>query len=196
MLGDEAELYERLAPRVERIVRSEVHAPREVVEDACHHAWAQLINHSERIERDTALSWLVRTAVRHAWRLDHIGRREASLEAVADSGGELPLPSKLPGPAERAELRDKLGVLGALSDRQRRLVWLQAAGLSYVEMSAYTGDSVRTVERQIVRATARIRELHREGSARDAAHESPAMSVAPRKSERRQRSLEERGLER
>jgi DNA-binding CsgD family transcriptional regulator len=46
--------------------------------------------------------------------------------------------------------------------RQQRLVWLQAAGLSYVEMAAYTGDSVRTVERQVLRAAERVRQLRDE----------------------------------
>jgi hypothetical protein len=45
MIGDEAQLYRALAPRVEQIVRMEVHAPREVIEDACHHAWTKRINH-------------------------------------------------------------------------------------------------------------------------------------------------------
>jgi len=54
MVGDEAQLYQRLAPQVERIVRGQVRPPREVIEDACHHAWTKLINHSERVRRDSA----------------------------------------------------------------------------------------------------------------------------------------------
>jgi RNA polymerase sigma factor (sigma-70 family) len=194
MVGDEAELYRTLADRLERIVRSEVTAPAEVVEDACHHAWTKLINHSERVHRDTALAWLVRTAVREAWKLNRRERREASLEASADGADELPIPARLPGPEERLEFRERLAELELLSERQRRLVWLRAAGLSHLEMAAYTGDSVRTVERQIVRATHRMRELH---ANRAAAERAVAVSqLAHAQVERSARDREERGIER
>jgi len=41
------------------------------------------------------------------------------------------------------------------------MVWLQAAGLSYSEISARTGDSLRTTERQVLRARRRLAELQR-----------------------------------
>jgi len=196
VVGDEAQLYERLANRVERIVRSQVDAPREVVEDACHHAWAKLINHSERINRETALSWLITTAVRQAWKLERRDRREASLEAAVEERGELPLPSRLPGPADRAEMRERLAELERLSERQRQMVWLRAAGLSYVEMAAYTGGTVRSVERQLGRATARMREIHEE---RERCHQELAplpLVRGPSRIEPGGRSIDERGLER
>jgi RNA polymerase sigma factor (sigma-70 family) len=194
MVGDEAELYRALANRLERIVRGEVSAPAELVEDACHHAWTKLINHSEQVHRDTALAWLVRTAVREAWKLSRRERREASLEASADGVDEPQIPTRLPGPEERLEFRERLAELELLSERQRRLVWLRAAGLSHVEMAAYTGDSVRTVERQIVRATHRMRELHSE---REAAERVAAVSqLAHAQIDRTAREREERGIER
>ena len=194
MVGDEAELYRTLAARLERIVRAEVTAPAEVVEDACHHAWTKLINHSERVHRDTALAWLVRTAVREAWKLSRREWRETSLEAATDGAGEASIPERLPGPAERVEFRERLAELGHLSERQRRLVWLRAAGLSHVEMAAYTGDSVRTVERQIVRATHRMRELHAD---RAAAERAAAVSQFTHAHiERTVPERDERGLER
>ena len=58
MVGDEASLYQELAPRLQRIVAREIHAPQAVIEDACQHAWAQLITHSDTISRDGVLSWL------------------------------------------------------------------------------------------------------------------------------------------
>jgi RNA polymerase sigma factor (sigma-70 family) len=196
VVGDEAQLYERLATRVERIVRSQVDAPPEVVEDACHHAWAKLINHSERINRETALSWLITTAVRQAWKLERRDRRESSLEAAVEERGELPVPSRLPGPAERAELHERLAELGRLSERQRQMVWLRAVGLSYFEMAAYTGGTVRSVERQLARATARMRDIHeeREGCKQELA---PAPLLrGPSSIEPVVRSIDERGLER
>lgn len=196
MVGDEAQLYERLATRVERIVRSQVDAPAEVVEDACHHAWAKLINHSERINRETALAWLITTAVRQAWKLERRERREASLEAAAEERGELPLPSYLPGPAERAELHERLEDLGRLSERQRQMVWLRAVGLSYVEMAAYTGGTVRSVERQLARATARMREIHEERERCQQERMGLSLIRGPSQIDPSVRSIDERGLER
>jgi RNA polymerase sigma factor (sigma-70 family) len=194
MVGDEAQLYVTLAPRVERIVSKEIHAPREVIEDACHHAWTKLINNSERISRESALPWLVTTAVRQAWRLDRQEQRELSLEAVTEETAELPVPSRLPGPAESAEVHERLRSLETLSDRQQRLVWLRAMGLSHVEMAAYTGDTVRTVQRQINRATAQIRQL-REQQARQE-RERPGVVRGPQRFDLGPRSLGDRGLER
>jgi RNA polymerase sigma factor (sigma-70 family) len=191
MVGDEAELYRTLAPRLERIVRGEVRAPGEVVEDACHHAWTNFINHSETVERDTALAWLVKTAVRQAWKLNSRERREASLEAAAE-----PL-SQLPGPDERVELRERLAELGRLPERQRRLVWLRAAGLSHIEMAAYTGDTVRTVQRQLLRATDRMRELLAERARAERAQadrERAAATVSRARTRAHER--ERRGMER
>ena len=195
MLGDEAQLYRSLAAKLERAVRVQVHAPREVIEDACHHAWTQLINHGDSVNRDAAFSWLATTAVRHAWKLNRRERRELSLEAAADELGELPILSPAPGPPERLELREQLGHLAELPERQRRFIWLQAAGLTYVEMAAYTGDTVRTVDRQIVRATARIRQL--EADRLDAEQQLGRSHGGPgRLTTERCRSREERGLER
>lgn len=195
MLGDETELYRSLAARLERTVRGQVRAPREVIEDACHHAWTQLLNHGDTVDRDAAFSWLATTAVRQAWKLNLRDRRELSLEAAADDIGELPILSPAPGPPERLEFREQLGHLAELPERQRRFIWLQAAGLTYVEMAAYTGDSIRTVDRQITRATERIRQLevdHMHSEQRlERTHDGPARLITER-----QRSGEERGLER
>ena len=194
MLGDEAQLYRSLATRLERTVRVQVHAPREVIEDACHHAWTQLINHGDGVDRDTAFSWLATTAVRHAWKLNRRERRELSLEATADELGELPIASPAPGPAERFEFREQLGHLAELPERQRRFIWLQAAGLTYVEMAAYTGDTVRTVDRQIARATERIRRLETDRLYAQQVERTRPDSGRP--VTERQRSREEQGLER
>ena len=195
MLGDEAQLYRSLAAKLERTVRVQVHAPREVIEDACHHAWTQLINHGDGVNREAAFSWLATTAVRHAWKLNRRERRELSLEAAADEFGELPILSTTPGPPERLEFREQLGRLEELPERQRRFIWLQAAGLTYIEMAAYTGDTIRTVDRQIARATERIRRLEAD---RSHAQQQPQRTHAGSAGliTERQRSREERGFER
>ena len=140
-------------------------------------------------------SWLATTAVRHAWKLNRREQRDLSLEATAGDVGELPLPNPSLGPPERLELREQLAQLSDLPERQRRFIWLRAVGLTYVEMAAYTGDTVRTVDRQIARATERIRQLEAESlraeRALDGRHASSARQI-----DQRRRSIEQRGLER
>lgn len=157
MVGDLDDLYRRLAPRLRQIVRSDVRAPDPVIEDACQIAWSRLIRHSEEVRREAALSWLATTAVREAFKLSRRDRRELSLDAELERTGELPLPSSVPGPAELLELRDRLAEVGGLPERQQRLVWMHAAGLTYVEMADRTGDTRRTVERQLLRAKGRLK---------------------------------------
>jgi RNA polymerase sigma factor (sigma-70 family) len=196
MVGDEAELYKTLAVRLERIVRAEVRAPQEVIEDACHHAWTQLINHTERVERTKALTWLTRTAIRQAWKLNQRERRELSLEVAAETQINLPISSPRSGPVEQLEARERLGAVDQLPERQRRLIWLRAMGLSYVEMAAYTGDSERTVERQILRATDRVRRLDAEREALSREMSSSPRMIPPPEPVLRRAIRGERGLER
>ena len=156
MIGDVDELYRTLSPRLEQIVRLDVRAPEPVIEDACQTAWSRLIHHSERVRREGALSWLATTAVREAWRLTGRDGRELSLDAELEGTEELSLACHLPGPAEVCELRDRLAEVGALPERQQRLVWMRAFGMSYGEMAEGTGDTRRTVERQLLRARERL----------------------------------------
>ena len=156
MVGDLDELYRLLSPRLRQIVRSDVRAPEQVVEDACQIAWSRLIRHSDHVRREAVLSWLATTAVREAFKLSRRDRRELSLDAELERTGELPFPSSAPGPAELVELRDRLAEVRRLPERQQRLVWMHAAGLTYVEMAGRTGDSRRTVERQLLRAKVRL----------------------------------------
>ena len=57
-------------------------------------------------------------------------------------------------PEPSVALRD---ALARLRPRQRRLLTMQAAGLTYGEIAAATGDSLRTVDRQLVRSRAALR---------------------------------------
>src|SRR5438105_15185046 len=96
-VADVGQLYRVLAGPLERIVRLDVRAPDPVIEDACQFAWTRLVCHAERVHREAALSWLARTAVHEAFKLIGRDRREVSLEAMLDSGGESVF--ALPGPA-------------------------------------------------------------------------------------------------
>jgi RNA polymerase sigma factor (sigma-70 family) len=150
-LEDVAELYASQAVRVRRLVRLSVQAPDAVIEDACQIAWMRLVRHRTRVRRDSASRWVVRVAVNEAFKLVRRTAHDVSLDALVEDVGAAPLaaPDLL---EDLAEQRAQLEAIGGLPARQQRLVWLQALGFSYAEMAGETGDSNRTVERQLLRA--------------------------------------------
>jgi RNA polymerase sigma factor (sigma-70 family) len=159
--GDElSDLYRALSDRLVHIVRRDVRAPEPLIEDACQFAWTRFVAHHRRVRRDATLSWLATTAVREAFKL--IGRdgRELSLDAAREQGFE---PGGGLQPDLVAEQHARLALIGALPERQRRLVWLHALGLTYGEIAAHAGCSERTVERQLLRAKRALREADRPG---------------------------------
>jgi RNA polymerase sigma factor (sigma-70 family) len=152
---DLSDLYRDLGGKLERIVRSDVRAPEPVVEDACQFAWSRLAHHAGRVRRESALAWLATTATREARKQISRNCRELSL----DSHDDVPPAILGPGPYELVERRERLGYIALLPERQQRLLWLHALGLSYAEMAEHTGDTLRTVERQLLRAKRTIRTL-------------------------------------
>jgi RNA polymerase sigma factor (sigma-70 family) len=161
-VGDVGELYGSLAGRLEQIVRLDVRASDAVIEDACQFAWYRLLQHSHRVQRETAMAWLARTAVHEAFKLVRRDRRELSLEAVLADGGQAAFAIAPATPQELLEYRERIRELRRLPKRQQRVVWLQAFGLSYVEMAAHEGCTRRTVDRQLQRARAGLRDRSRE----------------------------------
>ena len=144
------ELYAAHSRQLERIVRADVRASPALVEDACQFAWSRLIDHARRVRRETALAWLATTAVREALRL--IDR--ASREAPLDRGAERPA---CLSPEQVLEHRERLAQLSHLPARQQRMIWLHALGLSYAEIAAAQGCTIRTVERQLLRGKRALR---------------------------------------
>jgi RNA polymerase sigma factor (sigma-70 family) len=153
-VGDVGELYGLLAPRLEQVVRLVVRAPDVVIEDACQIAWSRLLRHHERVQRDTVMSWLLRTAVREALKLSRRHHRELPLEATTEQS----MPPAHATPVQLIECRERLAELGRLPERQQRAVWLHAFGLNYGEIAVYEGCTLRTVERQLLRARQAIRQ--------------------------------------
>jgi RNA polymerase sigma factor (sigma-70 family) len=150
---DVGELYGLLARRLEQLVRLGVRAPDVVIEDACQTAWSRLLRHRDRVQRESVMSWLLRTAVREAFKLSRRDRRELPLEAMTEET----IPRTQASPAHLIECRERLAELGRLPERQQRAVWLHAFGLNYDEIAIYEGCTVRTVERQLLRARQAIR---------------------------------------
>lgn len=154
--GDVAELYRTLSGRLEQIVRTDVRAPDAVIEDACQFAWSRFVQHSARVRREAALAWLVKTAVHEAFKLLRRADRCQSLDLAVEQRGDFA--AGAPAPEQLLAAREKLASIRVLPERQQRLLWLHALGLSYAEMARYTDCTPRTVERQLLRAKHRLRE--------------------------------------
>jgi DNA-directed RNA polymerase specialized sigma24 family protein len=158
MVTDVGDLYGSLAGRLQQIVGKQIHARSVVVEDACQFAWSRLVLHAARIDHDTVLQWLARTALREAVKLDRRDQRELSLEAEIQRGEQQEPASAAPGPLEQVEVGETLALVRRLRPRQQRYLMLQAAGYSYEEiMSREPGLTRRTLERQITRGRERLR---------------------------------------
>jgi RNA polymerase sigma factor (sigma-70 family) len=159
---DVAELYDELSKRLEQIVRIDVRAPDPVIEDACQFAWSRLVHHRDRVDRDSSLAWLARTAVHEALKLIRRDGRDLSLEAVLESSGDAILRLRAPQPDELVIARERLAQISVLPERQQRFLWMHGLGHSYAEMARSTACTRRTVERQLLRAKHAVRGLEAE----------------------------------
>lgn len=157
--GDEAELYRRHHRDLVRSVARSVNASHELIEDACQTAWLILLHRQP--DRDRVFGWLRTVAIHEAYRLSGVERQDARLDAPVSSDAAILGHERVQDPRacldRQLEARLVLARVAELQPRQRRLFALQIAGLSYAEMAAVTGDSVRTVDRQLRRAHARVR---------------------------------------
>lgn len=157
------ELYATLSTRLERIVGTDVRAPRPLIEDACQSAWWTLWRQRDQVRRDSALPWLVTTAVREALRLLRGQAGLVSLEQVLDESGDRAVPAHAPPAADVCELRARLAdAMRSLPQRQQRLLWLHGFGFSYAEIADRTDSSMRTVERQLLRGKRKLRSVSAE----------------------------------
>ena len=150
-------LFVEASETIESIVARRVRAPRATIEDACGFAWARLVARPDVVDgpRERAIGWVARVAEREAWRLSAREHDVATPDALA-------LLEHRPGnedPVEQVAQREVLRALAELPPRQRRALELQAQGYSYREISAQTGDTRRTAERQIMRGRRLLRRL-------------------------------------
>jgi RNA polymerase sigma factor (sigma-70 family) len=164
-IGEVAELYARSAGLVRGQVCSEVTAPDAVIDDACQFAWIRLLHHRHRVGRDRAVSWLIATALHEVFKLVRRDGHDLSLEQLMEETGDLRLNRTAPAPDEAVGARLRLELLRELPERQERLVWLQGLGFDYPEMAAETDMTVRTVERQLMKARRNIGLLEAAGGA-------------------------------
>jgi RNA polymerase sigma factor (sigma-70 family) len=151
------DLYNDLQPQLVRILVSNLQAPEWIVDDACQSAWSSLLEHGGAVAAGGELGWLSTTATRAALRLL---RRERSAECGEEppplvSLDALRVPE--PGPARSFELRERLAEVKRLPLRQQRLLMLHGFGYEYDEIAAATGESRRTIARQLTRARRQLR---------------------------------------
>jgi RNA polymerase sigma factor (sigma-70 family) len=158
-----AQLFAELQPQLRRILGSNLQVPEAILEDACQTAWWLLLIFRESIEPGSELGWLSTTATRQALKL---ARAQIEEEPFDDCAQLIELDRHRAhelGPERVIEVRERLAEIRELPVRQRRLVWLQGLGYEYVEIAAATGESRRTVERQLLRAHRRLAERSRAG---------------------------------
>jgi RNA polymerase sigma factor (sigma-70 family) len=149
-------LYARMSPRLAALVGRNLTAPPELIEEACQTAWGRLSARSGELNQAAVFPWLATTALRETLRLLRCRSREVSLDDPAHLGQLIELPARAPGPERIAELREQLAEVRALPVRQRQMLWLQGLGYEYEEIATRTGDTRRTVERQLLRARRRL----------------------------------------
>jgi RNA polymerase sigma factor (sigma-70 family) len=147
------QLYGELGPQLRRILGMNVQAPDWLLDDACQMAWEALLHQSRPVDRAHVLGWLATTARRHALRL----LRRAQVELCLDSGEAEATFGVSPDPHQSVEFWERLGQIRRLSRRQQRIVWMQSLGFEYAEIAAETGETRRSVERQLLEARRRLR---------------------------------------
>jgi DNA-directed RNA polymerase specialized sigma24 family protein len=124
------------------------------VEDACGFAWLQLV--CRRPSGETVFGWLCTTAIREAIRLDRRARRVVEIDCLAERLANDPRLD----PEHRAEVLAIGQVIASadLAARERRLTGLRVLGYTRRQMAALTGESDRTIDRQLVRARRKLRD--------------------------------------
>jgi RNA polymerase sigma factor (sigma-70 family) len=152
-------LYAELQPRLWRILVGNLRVADDVLEDACQNAWSALLVHRDSITPGHELGWLSTTATREALRIIRAGRRLVPLDETDEPVLLDDHRASAAEPDRVLELSEKLAEVRALPPRQQRIVWLQGLGYEYTEIAAVTGESRRTVERQLSRARQRLTRL-------------------------------------
>lgn len=152
-----AALYTTHQPRLGRQLRALVNTTPENLEDACMFAWTQLLTRQLR-QPETVGTWLLTVARREAIKLDQRARRTDALPAFEGEPALEPVdPRDEIGACELSHDAAAIIAAARLTDREARFVGLQAVGLTYEEIASLTANTLRTVERQLLRAHGKLR---------------------------------------
>ncbi len=152
-------LYLELQHQLVRILTRNLEAPEWVIDEACQTAWGLLVLQGPEVATGQELGWLSTTATRSALRML---RRERFSEPQAELSQPVRLDDRRatgPDPERAVELRERLAEIKRLPVRQQRVVMLHGFGYEYEEIAAVTGETRRTVARQLSRARQRLARL-------------------------------------
>jgi DNA-directed RNA polymerase specialized sigma24 family protein len=133
-----------------------------IVEDACAHAWTQLVasDHVDlRAPLWPALAWLTTTAVRHAWQLNASQRRATPQPVDAIDAENITRGHTAPASDDLYALHLRLDLIAQIPERPRRFLVRLALGYSYEEIAAAERASATTTNKQIARAKRILRDL-------------------------------------
>ena len=164
-----AAIHRAHAAELERRVARRAYATPQTIEDACSHAWMQLLTHAD-VDLSPpwrAVAWLAQTATREVWRLERRRRREELVDPAALD--ERLQACAAPGADELAAQRDRLRLVARVAERPRRFLLQLAAGRSYREIAFVEGVSPTTTAHQIARARQLLRALDAEHAAQSPA---------------------------
>lgn len=166
--GDEEALYRAHHKRLLRLIARDVPARPQVIEDACGFAWAELL--ARQPERTSIVGWLRIVARREAIRLAQCDRLTVLMSAIDPDGltdHGRSTTCRRATVSDHAEALDALALLASLPERKRTFLTAKIAGYSYDEIASELDVSWLTVNRQLVRARAAVREAcdgdHRSG---------------------------------
>jgi DNA-directed RNA polymerase specialized sigma24 family protein len=137
------------------------HADPQTAEDACSHAWLQLLTHPsvDLASPDwSVLGWLTLTATREVRRLQSRRVREGPIDPITISERRLRGPLG-PGADELADQHARLDLVAQIPQRPRRFLLQLALGYSYREIAAREDASLTTTNKQIARAKRLLRAL-------------------------------------
>jgi DNA-directed RNA polymerase specialized sigma24 family protein len=154
-----ARLYADSAADLQRYVAAATCTDEQTIEDACSHAWAQLLSHPSidlHAARWSLLRWLTTTATREAWRLHELRRLAARADIDGYTGD---LDRATPSAEDIAALRARLDLVREIPERPRRFLLRLMLGYSYDEISAQENATDRTTRKQITRARRLLRDL-------------------------------------
>jgi RNA polymerase sigma factor (sigma-70 family) len=156
--GDEETLYRTHNHRLLDLVARDVTARRQVIEDACAYAWAELL--ARQPERTSIVGWLRVVARHEGIRLVQVDRATVSLSGVAEDSALTAVWSTGRPTTTHEQYRAALEALAALAElpeRKRTFLTLKVAGYTYDEIAEQLGTTCRTVDRQLARARAAVR---------------------------------------
>jgi len=158
--GDEAHLFTLYQERLRRSTAATVFASADNIDEACAYAWSELLIRQPR--RETVFAWLRVVARRKAIKLDKADRATTPIDpenGLADSrhASSLATSHRTVEVAQGLlEVRDRLAVL---PEEQREIAFMRAAGWRYRDIAECLGITEARVNKLLVRADGRIRQL-------------------------------------